>query len=155
MEIESTPDSGVEIKKAVVAPLLAPCLRSDTAAGNTPQDHNGMGIPRKAALNTDENRPRPKCRTTEFGLRNTRSRPLISNPNKIYTDASSNRYQDAMKTSITKFIILLFPFQSHICNPHSSLFIYMFQTNIKHGRDMLIIQRIIYDLTFTTFFNQG
>ena len=83
MEIESTPDSGVDIKKAVVAPLLAPCLRSDTAAGKTPQDHNGMGIPTKAALKTDENRPRPKCRTTEFGFRKTRSRPLTSRPNKI------------------------------------------------------------------------
>jgi hypothetical protein len=57
MEIESMPDSGVEIKKAVVAPLLAPCLRSDTAAGKTPHDHKGIGIPKNAALNTDKNRP--------------------------------------------------------------------------------------------------
>jgi hypothetical protein len=106
MEMESTPDSGVEIKKAVVAPLLAPCLRSDTAAGNTPHDHNGIGMPRKAALNTEENRPRPKCRTTEFGLRNTRRKPLTTNPNKIYIDASSNRSQDAFNTSIIKFKIL-------------------------------------------------
>ena len=83
IEMESTPDSGGEIKKAVVAPLLAPCLRSDTAAGRTPHDHNGIGIPRKAALKTDENRPRPRCRITEFGLRNTRSSPLTSRPNKI------------------------------------------------------------------------
>ncbi|MGD8447577.1 MAG: hypothetical protein PVI94_29005 [Desulfobacterales bacterium] len=83
IEIESTPDSGVEIKKAVVAPLLAPCLRSDTAAGNTPQDHNGMGMPRKAALNTEENRPLPRCRTTEFGFRNTLSSPLTTKPNKM------------------------------------------------------------------------
>ena len=83
MEMESTPDSGVEIKKAVVAPLLAPCFRSDTAAGSTPHDHKGMGMPRKAALNTEEKRPRPRCRTTEFGLRNTRRRPLINNPNKM------------------------------------------------------------------------
>jgi hypothetical protein len=83
IEIESTPDSGVEIKKAVVAPLLAPCFRSDTAAGNTPQDHNGMGMPRKAALNTEENRPLPRCRTTEFGLRNTLSSPLTIKPNKM------------------------------------------------------------------------
>ena len=100
MEMESTPDSGVEIKKAVVAPLLAPCLRSDTAAGNTPQDHNGMGMPRKAALNTEANRPRPRCRTTEFGLRNTRRKPLINNPNNMYTDASSSRCQDSDNTFI-------------------------------------------------------
>ena len=83
MDMESTPDSGVEIKNAVVAPLLAPCLRSDTAAGNTPHDHNGMGIPKKAALITEENRPRPRCFITEFGFKNTRSSPLISSPNKI------------------------------------------------------------------------
>jgi len=83
MEMESTPDSGVEIKKAVVAPLLAPCLRSDTAAGRTPHDHNGIGMPSRADLKTDENRPRPKWRITEFGFKNTRSNPLTSNPNKI------------------------------------------------------------------------
>ena len=59
-EMESTPDSGVEIRNAVVAPLLAPCFRSDTAADKTPQDHNGIGIPMRAALNTDINRPRPR-----------------------------------------------------------------------------------------------
>ncbi len=109
IDMESTPDSGVEIKKAVVAPLLAPCLRSDTAAGNTPQDHNGMGMPRRAALNTEENRPRPRCRTTEFGLRNTRSRPLISKPNRIYTDASSSRCQDSMNTSTKKIKVYYTP----------------------------------------------
>jgi hypothetical protein len=41
----------------VVAPLLAPCLRSDTAAGSTPHDHNGIGMPKKAALITDLKRP--------------------------------------------------------------------------------------------------
>ena len=47
MAMESTPDSGVDIKKAVVAPLLAPCFFSDAAAGSTPQDHIGvnLGVP--------------------------------------------------------------------------------------------------------------
>lgn len=98
MEMESTPDSGVEIKKAVVAPLLAPCLRSDTAAGSTPHDHNGIGIPRNAALNTDKNRRRPRWRMTEFGFRKTRSSPLTSRPKRIYTDASSSRCQDSDNT---------------------------------------------------------
>ena len=62
--MESTPDSGVDIRKAVVAPLLAPCFRSDTAAERTPQDHSGIGIPIRAALNTDAKRPRPKCWAT-------------------------------------------------------------------------------------------
>ena len=35
MAMESTPDSGVEIKKAVVAPLLAPCFFNEAAAGST------------------------------------------------------------------------------------------------------------------------
>ena len=58
--MESTPDSGVDMRKAVVAPLLAPCFRSDTAAGSTPQDQSGMGMPRMAALNTDRKRPYPR-----------------------------------------------------------------------------------------------
>lgn len=81
--MESTPDSGVEIKKAVVAPLLAPCLRSDTAAGSTPHDHSGIGMPKKAALKTDLKRPRPRCLTIEFGFKNTRKSPATINPNKI------------------------------------------------------------------------
>ena len=83
MEMESTPDSGVEIKKAVVAPLLAPCLRSDTAAGSTPHDHNGIGMPKKAALITDLKRPRPKCLAIEFGFKKTRKSPATIKPNKI------------------------------------------------------------------------
>jgi hypothetical protein len=61
MAIESTPDSGVDIRKAVVAPLLAPCFFNATPVGKTAQDHNGKGMPIRAALNTEENRPRPKC----------------------------------------------------------------------------------------------
>ena len=53
MAIESTPDSGVEIKKAVVAPLLAPCFLRDAAAGSTPQDQSGRGTPNNAALTTE------------------------------------------------------------------------------------------------------
>ena len=83
MEMESTPDSGVEIKKAVVAPMLAPCLRSDTAAGNTPHDHNGIGIPKKAALKTDLKRPCPRCLAIEFGFKNTRKSPATSKPNRM------------------------------------------------------------------------
>src|SRR4030042_2126967 len=58
--IESTPDSGVEIRKAAVAPLLAPCFCRDTAAGRTPHDQSGIGIPNRAALNTEENLPLPR-----------------------------------------------------------------------------------------------
>jgi len=60
MAMESTPDSGVEIRKAIVAPLLAPCFLSDAAAGSTPQDQRGMGIPNIDALITDAKRPPPR-----------------------------------------------------------------------------------------------
>jgi hypothetical protein len=81
--MESTPDSGVEIKNAVVAPLLAPCLRSDTAAGSTPQDHNGIGMPKKADFKTDLNRPCPRCVAIELGFKKTLNSPATSNPNKM------------------------------------------------------------------------
>jgi hypothetical protein len=81
--MESTPDSGVEIKNAVVAPLLAPCLRSDTAAGSTPHDHNGIGMPKKADFNTDLKRPCPRCRVIELGFKNTRNSPATRSPNKM------------------------------------------------------------------------
>jgi len=103
MDMESTPDSGVDMRNAVVAPLLAPCFRSDTAAGNTPQDHNGMGIPKMAALNTETNRPCPRCLATEPGLRNTRNNPATINPKTIYTDESTRRSQDVMSTLTIKF----------------------------------------------------
>ncbi len=103
MEMESIPDSGVEMRKAVVAPLLAPCFRSDTAAGKTPQDHNGMGMPRRAALNTEIKRPCPRCLATEPGLRNTRSNPAIIRPKRIYTEESTRRSQEASKTFTKKF----------------------------------------------------
>ncbi len=48
--MESAPDSGVDIKKAVTAPLLAPCFFRAAAAGRAPQDQRGNGIPKRAAL---------------------------------------------------------------------------------------------------------
>ncbi len=51
--MESIPDSGVVIRNALVAPLLAPCFLNDIAAGNTPQDQIGRGTPKKAAFSTD------------------------------------------------------------------------------------------------------
>ena len=97
------PDSGVDMRNAVVAPLLAPCFRSDTAAGNTPQDHKGMGIPNIAALNTEANRPCPRCLATDPGFRNTRNNPAIIKPKIIYTDESMRRFQDVVNTLIIKF----------------------------------------------------
>ena len=81
--MESAPDSGVDIKKEVEAPLFAPCFLSDAAAGNTPHDHKGMGIPIRAALKTELNLPFPKWRETVFGLRKILNIPATMIPNRI------------------------------------------------------------------------
>ena len=104
MAIESTPDSGVEIRKAVVAPLFAPCFLRPMAAGNTPQEHKGTGIPKKAALKTDRKRPRLRCLAIECGLKKTRKRPLINNPNRMYIEDSSRRSHVSEIIAIIKFI---------------------------------------------------
>lgn len=106
MAMESTPDSGVDIKKAVAAPLLAPCFRSDTAAGSTPQDHKGMGMPSSAALKTDLNLPRPSCWATELGLRKTRSKPLTRRPKRTYTEDSISRFHASVRTFAIRLIIV-------------------------------------------------
>ena len=50
--IESTPVSGVLIRKLAVAPRPAPCLRNELATGITLHEHNGSGMPTTAALST-------------------------------------------------------------------------------------------------------
>ena len=86
--MESTPDSGVAIRKAVVAPLLAPCLLSDAAAGSTPHDQSGSGTPNRAALSTEENLPRPRWLAMVPGLRITLTSPATRMPMRIYTEES-------------------------------------------------------------------
>jgi hypothetical protein len=107
MAMESTPDSGVDIRKAVVAPLLAPCFFSDAAAGSTPQDHKGMGIPNRAALITEVKRPFPRCLATVAGLIKIFNKPATRIPKRIYTDASNNRCQDCKKMLVKMFISFL------------------------------------------------
>ena len=51
--MESTPDSGVAIRKDEVAPLEAPDFLRATAAGMTEQEHRGRGMPRMAAQKTE------------------------------------------------------------------------------------------------------
>jgi len=90
------------------APRLA--ARRRAAAGRTPQDQSGNGIPRSAALKTERKRPRPKWRATVPGASTTPTRPLISKPKRIYTAASRRSCQDANNTSKRTFILLFHTF---------------------------------------------
>ena len=49
----STPVWGVELKKDIVAPRLAPIFRIEEATGITEQEQRGRGIPNNAALKTE------------------------------------------------------------------------------------------------------
>ncbi len=60
MAIESTPDSGVETRNAADGPRPAPCLRSPMAAGITPHEQSGKGIPSSEALTTAAKDPPPR-----------------------------------------------------------------------------------------------
>lgn len=83
MDIESTPVSGVDIMNAVVAPLLAPCLRSPIDTGTTPQEHMGSGIPINDALSTEVILLLPRCFSTNFSDMNILMIPEIKRPSKI------------------------------------------------------------------------
>ena len=60
--MESSPVSGVEIRKEVVAPLLAPLRRRDVATGSTEHEHSGRGMPNREARVTDLRLLPPRCR---------------------------------------------------------------------------------------------
>ncbi len=47
-------DSGVDVKKAVTAPLLAPCFFRDAAAGITPHEQEGYGYPEYHCLDNEQ-----------------------------------------------------------------------------------------------------
>ena len=82
MAIESTPDSGVAIRNDAVAPSLAPWRFSDAAAGSTPQEQRGIGMPSSAALITLPNRPSPRWRATVAGERKILSKPPTMMPKR-------------------------------------------------------------------------
>ena len=63
-KMESIPVVGVEIRKESTDPVLAPSFFKDKAAGRTPQEHNGSGIPKSEALTTDKKLLPPRCFAT-------------------------------------------------------------------------------------------
>ena len=86
--IESIPDSGVEIRKAAVAPLLAPCRRKLAAAGTTPQLHKGMGTPIAEALMMLETFSFPRCFATKSSERKAFRIPATKKPNRTNMEDS-------------------------------------------------------------------
>jgi len=93
MAMESTPDSGVEIRNAAVAPRLAPCFLKLAAAGKTEQEQSGKGIPSKAALKTDRILPRLRCLAMVSGERKRYMSPATRTPRNKYGAASTKRCQ--------------------------------------------------------------
>ena len=77
----SAPVCGVDSRNETVAPLLAPCFRSDIDTGITPHEHNGSGMPNSDALSSGQIPLPPKCRSTTAGEMNTDSNPATRKPN--------------------------------------------------------------------------
>ena len=83
------------MRKESVAGLDAPCLRSATAVGITPQEHKGSGTPKSAARKTAPIVFEPMYLTIDSADKNARIKAAIKNPNKIKTLASSMMFHDA------------------------------------------------------------
>jgi hypothetical protein len=79
---ESTPVSGVEMVKALVAPLLAPPLRKERATGTTEQLHKGSGAPTAAAHATDLRSSPPILRANHAVDRYRLTTPASRNPTR-------------------------------------------------------------------------
>jgi hypothetical protein len=105
--MESTPVSGVEMRKETVAPLLAPCRRSPSAVGSTPQEHSGSGAPMAEAQSTDFTLPALKKRISVLAGTSTASTPASAKPNSRKIEASFRIDQISCVTRIRKSIIVL------------------------------------------------
>ena len=81
--MESTPVSGVEIRNAVVAPLLAPCLLREIIMGRTEQEHSGRGMPKRDASVVDLRSSPPKLFVKRFSEMTWRRNPAINMPKRI------------------------------------------------------------------------
>ena len=100
MPTESTPVSGVAIKKAVVAPRDAPACFRLAAVGITEQEHRGSGAPMMDALNTDIKSSCPRClKTLSCGIYSL-SNPAMKKPPSSHGPDSTKIVQMALKKSI-------------------------------------------------------
>ena len=81
--IESTPVCGVAMRNDVDAAFEAPWRLSDTAAGSTPHEHSGSGMPKSAALTTGFHPEPARWRLMVAGLTNVCSRPAMMKPSSM------------------------------------------------------------------------
>ncbi|BBN60706.1 hypothetical protein HVMH_2300 [Hydrogenovibrio marinus] len=88
--MESTPVSGVDTRKAAVAPLEAPDRCNWVATGMTEQEHNGKGAPIKAPLTTGVAPSPDKCFATHLFDTFALMTPAINKP-KISQGAAMER----------------------------------------------------------------
>ena len=87
----STPVSGVDIRKEVVAAFEAPLRRRPSAAGITPQEHRGNGAPNRAALTVAIDPDVPKCLAISWLGTSTFIMPATVNPSINQGADSINR----------------------------------------------------------------
>lgn len=100
--MESTPVSGVEIRKAAVGPLAAPCRRNPAAVGNTPQLQSGMGTPTAAALTSPRNDDVPRCLATRSSGKKALSTPARKKPKSMYGAEATSTSHPAKATCNTQ-----------------------------------------------------
>jgi hypothetical protein len=136
--IESTPDVGVEMRNESIAPLLAPFLCNISEVGITPHEHNGKGIPRRAAFTTERIFPFPKCLDIVSTLRKTWSSPAKKKPNKRYGLISPKSFADSSRTPLIKLIIGMVSSLSRILSSKKaqssfSKVHFVFRTHDKEG----------------------
>jgi hypothetical protein len=116
--MESTPVVGVEIRKESTAPLLAPSLRRDIAAGITEQEQRGSGIPNREAFTTEKKLLLPRCLLTVSVFKKTWSIPAKKNPNNKYGDILLNRRYDSFNIPVIVSAIICFHSIRHISISH-------------------------------------
>src|SRR4030042_4966726 len=85
----STPVWGVDSRKEIVAPLLAPCLCNDMETGITPHEHSGNGMPKRLALSRGPMPCPPRCRSTMRCETKTDNSPATRKPHSRYGDISA------------------------------------------------------------------
>jgi len=86
--IESTPVIGVDIRKLVTAPLLAPSLCRVLAIGITEQEQRGRGAPNRVDFTIEPIPLSPRCLYIKLSGITCFNRPATITP-KIYIDSWS------------------------------------------------------------------